>query len=162
MLLDQLDGLFAARAGADDLGSGLNDRLVACMLNELDGLSGPLRREDDGIFVLATALTPASIDPALLRPGRIGRHFEMPRLGDDLRRQFIQRRCAGTPLQMTESQIESLVQATAGYSGAQMDGLFREAAMKTLSTNLDAVVIPSEAVMALVGARGRPPPDAKH
>lgn len=154
LLLDQLDGLFAARAGADRLGSGLNDRLVACMLNELDGLSGPLRGDNDGIFVLATALTPASIDSALLRPGRIGRHFEMPRLGDDLRREFIERRRAGMPLQMTEAQMESLVQATAGYSGALMDGLFREAAMKTLSANLDATVIPFETIAALLRTTG--------
>ena len=64
LLFDEIEAL-APRRGADS--TGVTDRVVNQLLTELDGVVGM-----EGVAVLGTSSRPDLIDPALLRPGRLG------------------------------------------------------------------------------------------
>jgi transitional endoplasmic reticulum ATPase len=137
LLIDQIEDLFSNRS--NDNQSSLHnshDRLVACLLTEMDGLAA--RREGDGVFILATTSYIENIDSAILRPGRIESHFFMLPFDQDMRRLFIGNKLTKMPIFLTDEQMEKLVNRTNGYSAAELDGLFREAALITLRDDINS------------------------
>jgi SpoVK/Ycf46/Vps4 family AAA+-type ATPase len=65
IFFDEIDAMTTSRGG----GSGsVNDRILAALLNELDGIEALVN-----VTVLAATNRPDVIDSALLRPGRIDR-----------------------------------------------------------------------------------------
>ena len=73
LCLDNIDVL-ARRRGATSSSTGVEERALSQMLNEMDGIQG-----SDGVFVLACANCPLSgLDAAVLRPGRLELVLELP------------------------------------------------------------------------------------
>lgn len=72
MLIDELDAIAPARK---DGGEELSHRMVATLLNLMDGVS-----RTDGVLVIATTNRPDYIEPALRRPGRLDREMEIGNL----------------------------------------------------------------------------------
>ena len=72
IILDEVDAICPRRA--DDAGGEVEKRVVATLLTEMDGIDGA-----DGVRVVVVATTnrPNAIDPALRRPGRFDREFEI-------------------------------------------------------------------------------------
>lgn len=64
-----MDAIAPARK---DGGDELSQRMVATLLNLMDGIS-----RTDGILVIAATNRPDSIEPALRRPGRLDREIEI-------------------------------------------------------------------------------------
>ena len=146
LLIDQLDGLFTTRGEASQ---NAQDRLIVCLLTEMDGLL--TRREGDGVFILATTSHPELIDKAVLRPGRIGTHLAMPSVDADLRRAFLQMKLGTVPLTLTDDQVARLSVLTDGISAAELDNLFREAALTTLRNDIAAREISPETIFDQIG-----------
>src|SRR5215207_8071521 len=71
VFLDEVDALAPIRGQSAD--SGVADRVVAALLTELDGIEG-LR----DVVVIGATNRPDLVDPALLRPGRMGRLVYVP------------------------------------------------------------------------------------
>ncbi|GKV28904.1 hypothetical protein SLEP1_g37892 [Rubroshorea leprosula] len=69
VFIDELDAIAPARK---DGGEELSQRMVATLLNLMDGIS-----RTDGVLVIATTNRPDSIEPALRRPGRLDRELEI-------------------------------------------------------------------------------------
>jgi transitional endoplasmic reticulum ATPase len=69
IFIDEIDTIAPAR-GSNQNDSGISDRLIGQMLTELDGIGSA-----EGILVVAATNRPDSIDPALLRSGRIELHI---------------------------------------------------------------------------------------
>jgi peroxin-1 len=63
LFFDEFDSI-CPRRGSDN--AGVMDRLVNQLLTEIDGFE-----ELRGVYVIATSSRPDTIDPALLRPGRL-------------------------------------------------------------------------------------------
>jgi transitional endoplasmic reticulum ATPase len=59
--------------GNDTTTEGTMDRLLSTILVELDGIDDDMRGEAAGIAVIGTTHNVEWIDPALRRPGRLGR-----------------------------------------------------------------------------------------
>ena len=70
LFFDEFDSL-APRRGNDS--TGVTDRVVNQLLTQLDGVEGR-----QGITVLAATSRPDLVDPALLRPGRLGKRLFCP------------------------------------------------------------------------------------
>lgn len=70
IFFDEIDGLTTTRGDGDGGGSesSHSDRLIATLLNEMDGVEGL-----GHVVVVAATNRPQVIDPALLRPGRLDR-----------------------------------------------------------------------------------------
>jgi cell division protease FtsH len=88
----------------------------------LECMDGSTRRE--GVVVVGATNRPQAIDAAFLRPGRLGRHIRIE-LPDEQNRREI----AGTYLKGTLSPIEiaRVAGATEGMSGAEIEGVVKEA-----------------------------------
>jgi transitional endoplasmic reticulum ATPase len=70
IIIDEIDSLLPVRGTRYD--SGASHSLVSQFLAEMDGL-----RNNPGIYVIGTTNRPDLIDPAVLRPGRIGKSIEI-------------------------------------------------------------------------------------
>ena len=68
ILFDEFDS-FARSRGFDK--TGVLDRVVNQLLTEIDGVN-----QLEGVSIIATTCHPELIDPALLRPGRLGCHLK--------------------------------------------------------------------------------------
>lgn len=83
LLIDEIDAIWT-REGRRDHNSSYFTGIIAALLEALDG---PTPRE--GVVVIGTTNKPDSLDPALLRPGRLERVIEVPRPHYDALRAMI-------------------------------------------------------------------------
>jgi transitional endoplasmic reticulum ATPase len=125
IFLDEVDALVGRRGqGATDATGGL----LTTLLTEMDGVVSC-----DGILVVAATNRMGALDPALLRPGRLELHLHVP-APDALGRAAIlrihtRRMPLGPCVDLDEQAAEI---CTGGWSGAELEGLAREAAMGAL------------------------------
>jgi transitional endoplasmic reticulum ATPase len=96
-------------------------QVLSQLLVLLDGLEARGR-----IAVVATSNRLEAIDPALCRPGRFDYHIEVP-APDYQGRLAILQVCLAKMKTRGRLGIEALAEATAGYSGAELAALCREA-----------------------------------
>ena len=122
VFLDEIDAV------ASDRGEGheVTERVVSQLLTELDRAA-----EHPKLVVLAATNRKESIDPALLRPGRLEQHIEVPNPDEVARREVLGVHTQGTPLG-EDVDLAELAAETAGYSGAELESLVREASMRAI------------------------------
>ena len=129
VFLDELDSLAPPRGGGGD--SRASDRLVDQLLTSMDGLENM-----EGVVVIGATNRPEIVDPALLRPGRFDRLLlvEAPDLA--ARQAILEIHTADMPLGKVK--LDYFAKETDGYTGADLDGLVREAAMLALREDPEA------------------------
>lgn len=137
VFIDELDAIGSDRTpGGDAGGTGVERRVLGSLLTELDGVTG------GDVFVLACASEIGSIDPALLRPGRLDHLVEVgrPDLHDreEILRELLRNVPVGEPSREGGDEavkgevIRRVAAAAAGMTGADLEALCREAAMVTM------------------------------
>lgn len=98
-------------------------RVVNTLLTELDGLSSRA-----GIYVIAATNRPDIIDPAMLRPGRLGTLLFVDLPGPEERVEILR-----TLIKVhTTANLEEIGRRCAGYSGADLESLLRAAGIAAL------------------------------
>ena len=129
VFLDELDSLAPPRGGGGD--SRVSDRLVDQLLTSMDGLENM-----EGVVVIGATNRPEIVDPALLRPGRFDRLLlvEAPDLA--ARQAILEIHTADMPLGKVK--LDYFAKETDGYTGADLDGLVREAGMLALREDPEA------------------------
>jgi transitional endoplasmic reticulum ATPase len=127
VFFDEIDSIASKRGSLGD--SGVGDRMVNQLLTELDGVES-LR---DVVFIGATN-RPDLIDPGLLRPGRIDKVIRIPSPDENARLAILKVHSTGVPLAKDIS-LEELAKKTKGFSGADLEGLMREAALIALQAS---------------------------
>ncbi len=125
VFFDEIDALAGKRG---DSNSGVNDRVLAQLLTEIDGIQG-LKR----VIVIAATNRPDLLDKALLRPGRIDRKIYVPPPDAGSRKQILDINLSKMPLN-SDVNIDELVTKTAGFSGAEVVSLCSEAAFSVIET----------------------------
>ncbi len=123
LFFDEIDAL-APRRGTGE-GATL-DRLVAQFLTEMDGVADP-----PGVVVLGATNRPDRMDPALLRPGRFDLLVEIPAPDAAGRAAILALHMAKLPL-AGEVSVQALAEATGGWTGAELAGLCRAAALAAI------------------------------
>ena len=123
VFFDEIDAIAADRDGAGGDGSGVGERVVSQLLTELDRAS-----DNPNLVVLAATNRRDALDPALLRPGRLETHIEVPEPDRDARRKILDVHTRSKPL-TDEVDLEHFADETEGYSGAEIASLCREAAL---------------------------------
>ncbi|WP_136715137.1 AAA family ATPase [Halorientalis salina] len=119
VFFDEIDAIAGRRGETNEA----TERVVSQLLTELDGLA-----ENPTLVVLAATNRRESLDPALLRPGRLEQHVEVPDPDESARREILAVHAAGKPLG-EDVDMDELAVETAGYSGAELEALVREASM---------------------------------
>jgi transitional endoplasmic reticulum ATPase len=140
VFLDEVDALAPVRGQSTD--SGVADRVVAALLTELDGIEG-LR----DVVVIGATNRPDLVDPALLRPGRMGRLVYVPPPDAAARAAILRAASRNTPLGAGVD-LDAVAADTEGYSGADLAALVREAALAAMRRSFDAPEVTAEDVAA--------------
>jgi transitional endoplasmic reticulum ATPase len=92
----------------------------------LDGLT-----DNPNVVVIAATNRREALDPALLRPGRLEAHVEVPDPDEAARREILAVHARGKPL-VDDVDLDELAADTEGFSGAQLEALLREASMRAI------------------------------
>jgi len=129
VFLDELDAI-AHRRGMDN-DSGVSERVVNQLLTSMDGLES---LED--VVVIGATNRPDLIDPALLRTGRFDRILLVPAPDKAARLEVLKVHTREMPIEGVD--LEELAVDLDGYTGADIEGLCREAAMIPLRENRKA------------------------
>ncbi|KAK4515042.1 uncharacterized protein ATC70_002652 [Mucor velutinosus] len=149
LFIDQIDMLLPKR-GTSHSSENTSDRIVTGFLTEMDGLLTKNRSKGAHIDLLVVAATNRidAIDPAVLRPGRFDEHIYIPLPDDKQRLQIIQGISSRMPIDLSNQELDELVKRTLNWSGAQLDNLFREAAMASLRESVQNTKIEFSHVLA--------------
>ena len=123
IFFDEIDAIAADRDAAGGDSSGVGERVVSQLLTELDRAS-----DNPNLVVLAATNRRNALDPALLRPGRLETHIEVPEPDREARRKILDVHTRTKPL-VEGVDLEHLADETEGYSGAEIASLCREAAL---------------------------------
>jgi len=122
VFFDEIDALAGRRGGEDDV----TERVVSQLLTELDGL-----QDNPNLIVLAATNRYEALDPALLRPGRLETHVEVPLPDREARRAILAVHADGKPLDGGVD-LDALAERTEGRSGADLEALVRQSSLRAI------------------------------
>ena len=129
VFFDEIDAIVGTRGETSEA----TERVVSQLLAELDGLS-----KNPNLIVLAATNRREAIDPALLRPGRLEAHVEVPYPDIDARREILSIHADGKPISETVD-LDSLADDTDSLSGAQLKAIVRDASMRAIRELADGI-----------------------
>jgi transitional endoplasmic reticulum ATPase len=127
VLIDELDSLAPRR---DRVSQHHDVQVLSQLLVLLDGLEAR-----GSLAIVATTNRLDAIDPALRRPGRFDYHIEVP-VPEFQGRLAILQVCLAKMKTRGNLRMEALAEATAGYSGAELAALCREAGLQAIRRGL--------------------------
>ena len=129
VFIDEIDAV--ARRRGTGLGGGHDEReqTLNQLLVEMDGFG-----ENEGIIVMAATNRVDILDPAIMRPGRFDRKVGVGapdvRGREDILKVHAKNKPLGDDVDLTQ-----IAQTTAGFTGADLENLMNEAAIKTAKEN---------------------------
>ncbi|MFW6230575.1 MAG: CDC48 family AAA ATPase [Nanoarchaeota archaeon] len=123
IFIDEIDSIAANRS---ETTGEVERRVVAQMLTLMDGL-----KTRGQVVVIAATNRDDALDPALRRPGRFDREITINPPDQDGRKEVIQIHTRGMPLS-DNVDFDKLAEITVGYTGADIEALAKEAALKSL------------------------------
>jgi len=128
IFIDELDAIGTKRSGGGEL-SGVREvqRTMLELLNQLDGFSG-----NNETKVICATNRPDSLDPALLRSGRLDRKVELPHPAEDARVRIMQIHSRKMNYDKEDVNFVELARATDDFNGAQLKAVCVEAGMEAL------------------------------
>jgi len=129
IFIDEIDTL-----GKRGYGNG-KEVPINKLLSEMDGFSA---KKGEDVFVIAATNYKENIDSAIIRPGRVEIHIEINNLDKDARKYFLDSIIEKKPTQ-GKFDINKLLMYTAGFTGAQLELLGKEASFYCLRHGLTAI-----------------------
>jgi len=133
IFFDEIDAL-AGKRGVET-GTKVTERVLNQMLAEMDGL------EDlHGVLVIGATNRPDMLDPGLLRPGRFDKIFLVPAPEESGRNRILKIHTKNMPLDKNVH-LSDIAKKTAGYTGADIEALVREAALIALRESKEAKIV---------------------
>jgi transitional endoplasmic reticulum ATPase len=121
LFFDEIDAIMSVRGMSDD--TGVSQRIVNQFLAELDGM-----KTLQNVLVIGATNRADILDPAVLRPGRFDAVVFVPPPDKPARIEIFRVHTKEMPLDESVD-LTMLAEMTEGYSGADIEGLCREAAM---------------------------------
>ena len=130
LFIDEIDAIAPKRS---EVTGEVERRVVAQLLASMDGL-----KSRGHVIVIGATNRPEAIDEALRRPGRFDREVEIAIPGREGRLEILQIHTRGMPL-AEDVNLQKVSEFTHGYTGADLEALSREAAMKSLRRYLPKI-----------------------
>lgn len=125
LVLDQLDVLAPSRDASGGDPTRVSQRVVGQLMSELES------DRSAGLLVIGITSRPDQVDPALLRPGRLGLRVRVPLPDADDRRAILAVLCGRHPRSASwqPAEAEAVAAATDGLSGADIRYAFELASL---------------------------------
>lgn len=130
LFFDEIDALAPVRGRSTN---NVTDSVVAALLTEMDGVT-----ERGNVFVIGATNRRDLVDPALIRAGRLETHLYLGLPEASARKAFFD---IGDIPFAGDVSIDRLVEATEGYSFADLSGMMREAALQALRRDSKAIEV---------------------
>ena len=133
IFIDEVDAL-ARKRGNDAVSSNSEkDQTLNQLLISMDGFE-----QNEGVFVIGATNRLDLLDNALLRPGRMDKKIFVGNPDSKTRKAILQIHLEGKPLDKLVN-INSIVEMTGGYSGAQIENLLNEAMLYCLREDREII-----------------------
>jgi len=134
VFIDEIDAV--ARRRGTGLGGGHDEReqTLNQLLVEMDGFGA-----NEGIIVMAATNRADILDPAILRPGRFDRKITVSRPDVRGREEILRVHAKNKPLG-DDVNLGEIAKTTAGFSGADLENLLNEAAIRAARENRKFIV----------------------
>lgn len=136
IFIDEIDAVGTTRRDNEMSGDREVQRTMLELLNQLDGFSST-----DDVKIIAATNRPDTLDPALMRSGRLDRKIEFPHPNDEARSKILRihsRKMNVSP----DVNFEELGRSTDDFNAAQLKAVCVEAGM--LALRRDAIVVTHE------------------
>jgi len=145
IFIDEIDAIAPKR---EEAYGDVEKRVVAQLLALMDGLN-----DRGNVIVLGATNRPDSVDPALRRPGRFDREFEISVPNEEGRLEILEIHTRSMPIS-DDIDLKDLSSELHGYTGADIKSLCREAALKSIrrylpEIDLETEKIPSEVLQSM-------------
>ncbi|MFA5108148.1 MAG: CDC48 family AAA ATPase [Candidatus Micrarchaeia archaeon] len=128
IFMDEIDAIAPKR---EEVNGEVERRMVSQLLTLLDGM-----KTRGKVIIIGATNRPNSIDQALRRPGRFDREIEIGVPDREARHEIMQIHTRAMPIEEKDNEdgklISELANITHGYTGADIQSLAKEAAMKSL------------------------------
>ena len=133
IFIDEIDAVGRQRGAG--LGGGHDEReqTLNQLLVEMDGFG-----VNQGVIIIAATNRPDILDKALLRPGRFDRQITVNYPDVKGREEILKVHARGKPLGPDVS-LKTIAQATAGFTGADLENLLNEAALLAVRNGQKAI-----------------------
>ena len=141
IFIDEIDAIAPKR---EEVYGDVEKRVVAQLLALMDGLT-----DRGNVIVLGATNRPEGVDPALRRPGRFDREFEISVPNEDGRLEILFIHTRGMPVN-DDVDLKDLASELHGYTGADIKSLCREAAMKSIRRYLPEIDLETEKISSEV------------
>ncbi len=141
IFIDEIDAIAPKR---EEVYGDVEKRVVAQLLALMDGLT-----DRGNVIVLGATNRPEGVDPALRRPGRFDREFEISVPNEDGRLEILLIHTRGMPIS-DDVDLKVLASELHGYTGADIKSLCREAAMKSINRHLPEIDLETEKISSKV------------
>ena len=134
IFIDEIDAVGRHRGAG--LGGGHDEReqTLNALLVEMDGFE-----ENAGVIVMAATNRPDVLDPALLRPGRFDRRIVVSMPDIKGREAILKVHTRKMPVDVSVK-LEKVARGTPGFSGADLESLANEAALRAARRNATTVM----------------------
>lgn len=143
IFIDEIDAVGTKRYGGEQTGDREVQRTMLELLNQLDGFSS-----NEKIKVIAATNRPDTLDPALLRSGRLDRKVELPHPGEKARAQILKIHSKKMRVDLDDVNFDELARCTEDFNGAQMKAVAVEAGM--IALRRESVAIKHEDFMEAI------------
>jgi vesicle-fusing ATPase len=137
IIFDEMDAIMKTRGSTND-STGVSDSIVNQLLSKIDGVDAL-----NNILIIGMTNRKDMIDEAILRPGRLEIHIEITLPNEPGRLQILNIKTADMRKSKRISdevlhKLPALAGITKNFTGAELEGLVRNAASFALSRNIDA------------------------
>ena len=133
VFIDEIDAV--ARRRGTGLGGGHDEReqTLNQLLVEMDGFG-----HNEGIIVMAATNRVDILDPAIMRPGRFDRKISVAPPDVNEREAILKVHARNKPLS-DDVNLGDIAQTSAGFSGADLENLMNEAAIRAAGENREVI-----------------------
>lgn len=130
IFIDEIDAIATKRFDAQTGADREVQRILLELLNQMDGFE-----QSSNVKVIMATNRADTLDPALLRPGRLDRKIEFPSLRDRRERRLIFSTIASKMSLSPEVDLDSLIVRNEPLSGAVIAAIMQEAGLRAVRKN---------------------------